>query len=80
MAIIGGAGTLFGPVAGAIILEWLIQTLAGRAEVAVVAQIGLGVLLAVTVIFIPRGLVDFFGGQSRLSLAYLRRSLRDTSV
>jgi branched-chain amino acid transport system permease protein len=80
MAIIGGAGTLFGPVAGAIILEWLIQSLAGRGEVAVVAQIGLGVLLAVTVIFIPRGVVDFFGGQSRFSLAYLRRSLRETSV
>ena len=80
MAIIGGAGTLFGPVAGAVILEWLIQSLAGRGEVAVVAQIGLGVLLAVTVIFIPRGVVDFFGGQSRLSLAYLRRSLGETSV
>jgi hypothetical protein len=61
-------------------LEWLIQSLAGRGEVAVFAQIGLGVLLAVTVIFVPRGVVDFFGGQSRLSLAYLRRSLRQTSV
>jgi branched-chain amino acid transport system permease protein len=80
MAIIGGAGTLYGPVAGAIMLEWLIQSLAGRGEVAVFAQIGLGVLLAVTVIFVPRGVVDFFGGQSRLSLAYLRRSLRQTSV
>jgi branched-chain amino acid transport system permease protein len=80
MALIGGAGTLFGPAAGAIMLEWLIQSLAGRSEVAVFAQIGLGVLLAVTVIFLPRGVVDFFGGQSRLSLAYLRRSLRETSV
>ena len=80
MAIVGGAGTLFGPVAGAIVLEWLIQTLAGGGAVAVYAQIGLGVLLAVTVIFVPRGVVDFIGGQSKLSLAYLRRSLRETSV
>ncbi|HEY8642686.1 MAG TPA: branched-chain amino acid ABC transporter permease [Candidatus Dormibacteraeota bacterium] len=80
MAIIGGAGTLFGPVAGAIVLEWLILTLAGGGTSAVYAQIGLGVLLAVTVIFVPRGVVDFFGGSSKLSLAYLRRSLRETSV
>jgi hypothetical protein len=32
------------------------------------------------VIFTPRGVIDFFGGQSRLSLDYLRRSLRETSV
>lgn len=80
MAIVGGAGTLFGPVAGAIVLEWLILTLAGRGEVAIYAQIGLGVLLAITVVFLPRGVVDFFGGQSRLSLGHLRRSLRETSV
>lgn len=80
MAMIGGAGTLFGPVAGAIVLEWVILTLAGRGEVAIYAQIGLGVLLAITVIFLPRGVVDFFGGASRLSLGYLRRSLRETSV
>jgi branched-chain amino acid transport system permease protein len=80
MAVLGGAGTLFGPVLGAIVLELLIQLLAGRGDVAVYAQIGLGLLLAVTVIFVPRGIVDFFGGTSRLSLAYLRRSLRETGV
>jgi branched-chain amino acid transport system permease protein len=80
MAVLGGAGTVFGPVAGAIVLQVLIQALAGRGDVAVYAQIGLGVLLAVTVIFVPRGVVDFFGGQSRLSLRYLRRSLRETGV
>ncbi len=80
MAIIGGAGTLLGPVAGAVALELVIQGFAGRGEVAVFAQIGLGVLLAVTVIFVPRGVIDFFGGQSRLSLQHLRRSLRETSV
>jgi len=80
MAVIGGAGTLFGPVAGAITLELLIQNLAGRGAVAVWAQVGLGVLLAITVIFMPRGVIDFFGGQSRLSLRSLRRSLGETSA
>ena len=80
MAILGGAGTILGPVAGAVVLELLIQGLAGHGEVAVYAQMGLGILLAVTVIFVPRGVIDFFGGQSRLSLAYLRRTLRETGV
>ncbi len=80
MAVIGGAGTLFGPVAGAITLELLIQNLAGRGAVAVWAQVALGVLLAITVIFMPRGVIDFFGGQSRLSLRSLRRSLGETSA
>ena len=80
MAVLGGAGTLFGPVAGAITLELLIQWLAGGGTSAVYSQIGLGVLLAVTVIFMPRGVIDFFGGRSRLSLDALRRSLSETSV
>lgn len=80
MAVLGGAGTLLGPVAGAIALELIIQSLAGGGSAAVFSQIGLGLLLAVTVIFIPRGVIDFFGGQSRLSLRAMRRSLRETSV
>lgn len=80
MAVMGGAGTLFGPVLGAVVLELLIQSFAGAGDIAIVAQIGLGLLLALVVIFMPRGMVDFFGGQSRLSLGYLRRSLRETSV
>ena len=80
MAVVGGAGTVLGPVAGAISLELIIQTLAGGGSAAVYSQIGLGVLLAVCVIFIPRGVIDFFGGQSRLSLRYLRQTLRETSA
>ncbi len=80
MAVVGGAGTVLGPVAGAIALELIIQTLAGGGSAAVYSQIGLGVLLAVCVIFIPRGVIDFFGGQSRLSLRYLRQTLRETSA
>ena len=80
MAVVGGAGTVLGPVLGVGAIEVLIQGLSGRGDLAAWAQIGLGLLLIVTVVFVPRGIVDFFGGQSRLSLAYLRRSLRETSV
>jgi branched-chain amino acid transport system permease protein len=80
MAVVGGAGTVLGPVAGAIVLELIIQTLAGGGSTSVYAQVGLGVLLMVCVIFIPRGVIDFFGGRSRLSLGYLRQTLRETSA
>src|SRR5207247_5880013 len=56
MAVVGGAGTLLGPVLGAVVLELLIQVLAGRGDVAVFTQLGLGLLLAVTVVFGPRGI------------------------
>jgi branched-chain amino acid transport system permease protein len=80
MAVLGGAGTALGPVIGAVTLEALIQAFASGGEFAVWAQVALGVLLATTVIFVPRGILDFFGGQSRLTLQYLRNSLRRTGV
>jgi len=46
----------------------------------VLAQVALGVLLALVVVFAPRGVIDFFRGRSRLTIAYLRRSLRETSI
>jgi branched-chain amino acid transport system permease protein len=80
MAVFGGAGTVMGPVVGAIVIEVLIQRLAIGGDAAIYAQIGLGVLLAVTVIFIPRGVIDFVGGRSRLTLSSLRRSIEQTGV
>jgi branched-chain amino acid transport system permease protein len=80
MAVVGGAGTVLGPVAGAIVLSLLIQTLAGGGATAVYAQVGLGVLLMTSVIFMPRGVIDFFGGRSKLTLGYLRQTLRETSA
>jgi branched-chain amino acid transport system permease protein len=80
MALIGGIGTIWGPVLGAVVLEFLIQTFVGRGDLAVVTQIGLGLLLTVAVIFLPRGIVDFFGGRSFLSLAYVKRTLRESGV
>jgi branched-chain amino acid transport system permease protein len=92
MALLGGTGTVFGPAAGAVLLQLLIQYLGGSLPVSValpfvsdavrpiVAQVILGVLLVVVVIFVPRGVIDFFGGRTRLSIGYLRRSLRETSL
>jgi branched-chain amino acid transport system permease protein len=92
MALLGGTGTVFGPAAGAVLLQLLIQFLGGSLPISpeipfvpvdarpIVAQVILGVLLVVVVIFVPRGVIDFFGGRSRLSWSYLRQSLRETSL
>jgi branched-chain amino acid transport system permease protein len=92
MALLGGTGTVFGPAAGAVLLQLLIQFLGGSLPMSlelpfvsadarpIVAQVILGVLLVVVVIFVPRGVIDFFGGRSRLSWSYLRQSLRETSL
>ena len=92
MALLGGTGTVFGPAAGAVLLQLLIQFLGGSLPISfdlpfvssearpIVAQVILGLLLVVVVVFVPRGVIDFFGGRTRLSLAYLRRSLRETSL
>jgi branched-chain amino acid transport system permease protein len=92
MALLGGTGTVFGPAVGAVLLQLLIQFLGGSLPITfdipfvseaarpIVAQVILGLLLVGVVIFVPRGVIDFFGGRSRLSLSYLRRSLRETSL
>jgi len=92
MALLGGTGTVFGPAAGAVLLQLLIQFLGGTLPISfdipfvsdtvrpILAQIILGLLLVGVVIFVPRGVIDFFGGRSRLGLSYLRRSLRETSL
>jgi len=92
MALLGGTGTVFGPAAGAVLLQLLIQFLGGSLPISfdlpfvseaarpIVAQVILGLLLVGVVIFVPRGVIDLFGGRTRLSLYYLRRSLRETSL
>src|SRR5438132_11312318 len=72
MALLGGTGTVFGPAAGAVLLQLLIQFLGGSLPISadipffsdtarpIVAQVTLGVLLAVVAILLPRGVNVFF--------------------
>jgi branched-chain amino acid transport system permease protein len=92
MALLGGTGTVLGPAAGAVLLQLLIQFLGGSLPISfelpfvsdaarpIVAQVMLGVLLVGVVIFVPRGVIDLFSGRTRFGWAYLRRSLRETSL
>jgi branched-chain amino acid transport system permease protein len=60
MTMFGGPGTVFGPVAGALILSAIYEVLANSLSRAAALFFGLVILLAV--LFLPKGLVDFGGG------------------
>ncbi|MCD6672293.1 MAG: branched-chain amino acid ABC transporter permease [Burkholderiaceae bacterium] len=54
MAVFGGAGSVFGPVVGALVLSAISEVLATR--VTSLASLFFGVVIVVAVVFMPRGL------------------------
>lgn len=60
MVILGGAGTLWGPVAGAVIFTILPEALSMAPEV---KSLLYGVLLLLIVLFMPQGMARWFGRQ-----------------
>lgn len=54
MAVFGGAGSVFGPVIGALVLSAISEVLATR--VTSLASLFFGVVIVVAVVFMPRGL------------------------
>jgi branched-chain amino acid transport system permease protein len=78
MAFFGGAGTILGPVVGAAILgvvsEWL------RGVLVQYHLLVFGVVVIVTVIFAPHGLLDLLRSGRRLSLAQLLANVRENGV
>jgi hypothetical protein len=57
MAFLGGFGTLWGPVLGALILEPLQQELTQRFTNGYASLIVLGCLFLLVILFLPRGLI-----------------------
>lgn len=56
MAVFGGAGSVLGPVVGALVLSVIAEVLATR--VTGIASMFFGVVIVVAVVFMPRGLAD----------------------
>lgn len=52
--VVGGIGTLWGPLIGAIVLVWVSQNLGGYAEY---SQLIFGLIYGAALLFLPRGLV-----------------------
>jgi branched-chain amino acid transport system permease protein len=76
MVLLGGAGTVFGPVFGAIILEAV--ALVVWTKFLVLHAAVLGFIIMLVVIFMPRGFMQFVKG--RLSMPALLANIRENKV
>jgi branched-chain amino acid transport system permease protein len=74
MAMFGGPGTVLGPVAGALVLSAVYEVLANWISTAAALLFGLVIMLSV--IFMPRGLFALIGGIRRHGSAYLLQNIR----
>jgi branched-chain amino acid transport system permease protein len=74
MAMFGGPGTIFGPLLGSFILSAVYQWLASSISTA--AALLFGLVIIVSVIFMPRGLLDVVAGCRRVGLSYLLQNVR----
>ena len=61
--LVGGLGTLLGPMAGAVLIQWLIN-LAGT-QSTVDSNLGLGIVLVAFVLLVPQGIVPVVQGLLR---------------
>jgi len=74
MAMFGGPGTVLGPVAGALVLSAVYEVLANWISTA--AALLFGLVIVLSVIFMPRGLFALIGGIRRHGLGYLLQNIR----
>jgi branched-chain amino acid transport system permease protein len=76
MMMLGGAGTVLGPVFGAFLIELISETVWGK--FLTIHMLILGIIMVVVVILIPRGVWEVF--QKRLSLMALFKRIKDQAV
>jgi branched-chain amino acid transport system permease protein len=76
MMMLGGAGTVFGPIIGAFLLELISETVWG--QFLTIHMLILGIIVVAVVIFLPRGVLDLF--RKKISLSALIRNIKDQSV
>ena len=74
MAMFGGPGTVLGPVAGALVLSAVYEVLANWISTA--AALLFGLVIVLSVIFMPRGLFALIRGIRRHGLGYLLQNIR----
>jgi branched-chain amino acid transport system permease protein len=81
MAVIGGAGTVFGPLIGAALIFFSSEYLASLSEnLRILPVMIFGVLLIVSSLFLPRGLMGILSGKQKLSLSSMLENIRSHRV
>ncbi len=78
VSIIGGPGTLFGPVIGAIAFEFARDFLWERFQG--LQFTFLGVVIVLVIIFMPKGIMEFITGRRRFSASGLLQYVRQNRV
>lgn len=78
MAFVGGAGTVAGPLVGAFVLGILSEYL--RGHLGQTHLLVFGVVIVLTVIFAPNGLLEYLSGRRRLSLGSFLENMRANRV
>lgn len=76
MMMLGGAGTVLGPVLGAFLIELISETVWGK--FLTVHMLILGIIMVAIVILMPRGIVELF--RKKFSLAALWNNIRNQAV
>lgn len=77
MALLGGLGTVFGPVVGAFVLELLSELV--WSQFLTIHLAALGLIIMVVVIFIPKGFAEFIAAR-RLSIGLFLENVRQNRV
>jgi branched-chain amino acid transport system permease protein len=78
MAVLGGAGSVAGPLAGAFILTVISEVL--NAYVPSVHLTVLGVIIVLVVLLIPNGVIEYLGFKRKLSFRSIGATLAQTRV
>ncbi len=77
MAVFGGAGTIVGPLLGALVLASVSEVLS--TQLVTLAELFYGLIVILVVLFMPKGLVDVIR-QRTFSLAAMIRSVREYGI
>lgn len=80
MAFFGGAGTILGPILGALLLGVLSEWLRGIPVLVNYYLLVFGVVIVLIIIFAPNGLMEYLGGRRRFSVSSLLENIREHSV
>jgi branched-chain amino acid transport system permease protein len=78
MAVLGGAGSVAGPLVGAFILTIISEVL--NAYVPSIHLTVLGVIIVLVVLLIPNGVIEYLGFKRKLSLRSIGATLAQTRV
>ena len=76
MMMLGGAGTVLGPVFGAFLIELISETVWGK--FLTIHMLILGMIMMAVVILIPRGMIDLF--RKKFSLSALLKNIKNQAV